>query len=40
MGDVQVWYKALQSSHALRKIPRSPRLANKAPVMQANNYFT
>ena len=40
MGDVQVRYKASQSSHASRKMPRSPRLAHKAPVMQANNYFT
>ena len=29
-----------RSSHASRKMPRSPRLAHKAPVMQANNYFT
>ena len=37
MGDVQVRYKASQSSHASRKMPRSPRLANKVPVVQANN---
>ena len=36
MGDVQVRYKASQSSHASRKMPRSPRLAHKAPVMQAS----
>ena len=35
MGDVQMRYKASQSSHASRKMPRSPRLAHKAPVMQA-----
>ena len=35
MGDVQVRYKASQSSHASRKMPHSPRLAHKAPVMQA-----
>ena len=35
MGDVQVRYKASQSSHASRKMPRSPHLAHKAPVMQA-----
>ena len=28
-------YRASQSSHASRKMPRSPRLAHKAPVMQA-----
>ena len=33
-------YKASQSSHASPKMPRSPRLAHKAPVIQANNYFT
>ena len=36
MGDVQVRYKASQSSHASRKMPRSPRLAHKAPVIHAN----